>query len=70
MPSKFVFILLCLKKELKVPGNQKGFSLSISNQDIKKFTNSPLSNDDKIKPDNSVVLPFDPLYFKFAEILK
>ena len=54
---------------------KRGFSPSIINQAVKKFTkpssNSTLFDDVKIKPDNSVILPFyPPLCFKLAKILK
>ena len=54
---------------------KRGFNPSVIDQAVKKFTkppcNSTLSNDVKIKPDNSVVLPFyPPLCFKLAKILK
>ena len=54
-----------LKKELnylKFVAIKRGFNPSVINQAVKKFTKPPynctLSNDVKIKPDNSVVLPF------------
>ena len=67
-----------LKKELNYLKSiviKRGFSSSIINQAVKKFTKSPcnssLSNDIKIKPENSIVLPFyPPLCFKLDKVLK
>ena len=67
--SIFALILLYLKKELnylKSVAIKKNFNTSVINQAVKKFSkppcNSTLSNYVKIKPNNSVVLPFYPPY--------
>ena len=73
--SQYLFWFLKEHNYFKSVATKRGFSPSIINQAVKKFTKPPcnytLSNDVKIKPDNSVVLPFYPLLcFKLAKILK